>query len=323
MGRIYISSPIDEVQLAKRAQPFVEALQGRIPTIDELVEVTESDDVDLATMVFYEAVRSATDNRDFISDVESQAVGQVTPRKITMLVLPALFYEQHPEVGGDGAQIISVAKACGIDARLVPTISCGGIDDDLPIIIKALQDVTDGEIWVVTLSKGAAEWCCVLREHADDIPLDRITTWINAGGLPRGANINDVMTSSRVRRVKTRALCKVIRMDYRSFCEFGTQSSRLQEPLEMPEHLRVFNVIGSPLSSHVEKSMQTRFRMLKHMGPNDGMVLLPWALWLPGFVYPVLGADHFFRGSQISAILYRLFAFAFNGPDPAELQSEK
>jgi len=312
MGRIYISSPIDEVQLANEAQPHVDDLNGSMPTVDDLAALTKSRDVDLATMVFYEAVRSANENRAFIEAVEAQSVGQKTSKKITMLVLPALFYEQHPEVGGDGAQIISIARACGIDARLVPTLSCGGIDDDLPIIIKALQDVTEGEIWVMTLSKGAAEWCCLLREHAGEIPLERVTTWFNVGGLPRGAHINDVMTSSRVRRVKTRALCRVIRMDYKSFCEFGTESTRLKEPLELPESLRVINIIGSPLSCHVEKSMQTRFRMLKQLGPNDGMVLLPWALWLPGNVYPVLGADHFFRGSQISSILYRLFAFAFS-----------
>jgi len=235
-----------------------------------------------------------------------------------MLILPALFYEEHPEVGGDGAQIIGIARACGIDARLVPTMSRGGIDDDLPVIIQALQDVADGEIWVMTLSKGAAEWCCLLREYPDEIPLDRITTWFNVGGLPRGAHLNDVMTSTRIRRARTRALMKVIRMSYKSFCEFGFTSPRLKKPLQIPKHIRVINVIGSPLSSHIERSMQTRFRMLKHLGPNDGMVLLAGALWLPGVVYPVLGADHFFRGAQISSLLYRLFAYAFKSNEPEQ-----
>jgi len=311
MGRIYISSPIDEVQLGKKAQPYADAFEGRIPTLDELADLTESSDVDLATMAFHQAVRSADGNREFIDAVDAESVDQTTNKRITMLILPALFYEEHPEVGGDGAQIISIAKACGIDARLVPTMSRGGIDDDLPIIIQALKDVVEGEIWVMTLSKGAAEWCCLLREHSDDIPLDRITTWFNVGGLPRGAHLNDVMTSTRIRRARTRALMKVIRMNFKSFCEFGFTSPRLQKPLQMPKHIRVINVIGSPLSSHIEKSMQTRFRMLKHLGPNDGMVLLAGALWLPGYVYPVLGADHFFRGSQISSLLYRLFAYAF------------
>jgi hypothetical protein len=314
MGRIYISSPIDEVQLARKAQPHADSFAGRIPTADELARLADAHDINLATMAFYLAVRAADSNREFVEAVDRQSVGQTTDKKITLLILPALFYREHPEVGGDGAQILSVASACGIDARLVPTMSRGGIDDDLPVIIRALQEVTDGEIWVLTMSKGAAEWRCLLAERADEIPLDRITTWFNAGGLPNGCHLVDVMTSTRLRRARTLAFCGVIRMDYRSFCEFGTTGPRLRQPLQMPDHIRVINVVGTPLTSHVEKSMQTRFLMLKKYGPNDGMVLLPEALWLPGYVYPVLGADHFFRGSQISSLLYRLFAYAFEAP---------
>jgi hypothetical protein len=311
MGRIYIASPIDEVQLANRAQTFVDDFDGRIPTASELAALTRAHDIDLATMAFYQAVRVAKDNKDFVDAIDRQAVGQTTDKRITLLILPALFYEEHPEVGGDGAHVANVARACGIDAHVVPTVSRGGIDDDLPIVRKALQDVKDGEIWIMTLSKGATSWRCLLQQHSDDIPLERVTTWFNVGGLPNGCQLVDLMLRSRLRRIRTRAFCKVIRMNFNSFCEFGTANPRLQEPLQMPEHLRVINVVGSPLTSHVEKSMQTRFLMLKHMGPNDGMVLLPDALWLPGAVYPVLGADHFFRGTQISSLLYRLFAYVF------------
>jgi len=311
MGRIYIASPIDEVQLANKAQTFVDDFDGRIPTASELAALTRAHDIDLATMAFYQAVRVAKDNRDFVDAIDRQAVGQTTDRRITLLILPALFYEEHPEVGGDGAHVANVARACGIDAHVVPTVSRGGIDDDLPIVRKALQDVEDGEIWIMTLSKGATSWRCLLQQHSDDIPLERVTTWFNVGGLPNGCQLVDLMLRSRLRRIRTRAFCKVIRMNFNSFCEFGTANPRLQEPLQMPKHLRVINVVGSPLTSHVEKSMQTRFLMLKHLGPNDGMVLLPDALWLPGAVYPVLGADHFFRGTQISSLLYRLFAYVF------------
>jgi len=308
VGRIYISPPIDEVQLARQAQPHVDAFDGRIPSAGELTDLSRSEGIDLATMTFCKAVRAANNNRDFVEAVDQQEIGQSTSRKITLLILPALFYEEHPEVGGDGAHIASVAEACGIEARVVQTVSRGGIDDDLPIIRKALQEVEDGEIWVMTLSKGAAEWRCLLQQHPDEIPLDRVTTWFNVGGLPNGCHLIDLMTRSRLRRIKARAFCQLIRMEYKSFLEFGTADPRYQQALQLPDHMRVINVVGAPLTSHVEKSMQTRFTMLKHLGPNDGMVLLPEALWLPGNVYPVLGADHFFRGSQISPLLYRLFA---------------
>ena len=74
----------------------------------------------MATMAFYEAVRAAEYNRDFVDAVDQQSVGQSTDNRITLLILPALFYQEHPEVGGDGTQVASVAKACGIDANAVP-----------------------------------------------------------------------------------------------------------------------------------------------------------------------------------------------------------
>ncbi len=319
MGKIYISPPIDEVQLAKQAAPHVEHFDGRIPAAIELAKLAKAEGIDLATMAFCQAVRVAKENREFVEAVDLQEIGQTTDRKITLLILPALFYEEHPEVGGDGAHIASIAKACGIDARIVQTISRGGIDDDLPIILKALREIEDGEIWMVTLSKGAAEWRCLLQQFADQFPLDRVTTWFNVGGLPNGCNLMDLMTRSRLRRIKARAFCQVIRMDYKSFLEFRTDDPRYQIPLQVPEHIQVINVVGAPLTCHVEKSMQTRFTMLKHLGPNDGMVLLPKALWMPGNIYPVLGADHFFRGSQISPLLYRLFAHRIRTTDLSQV----
>ena len=158
MRKLYIAPPIDEVQLARKAQPSVDAFEGRMPTAKELAALSELHDIDLATMAFYQAARAADSNRSFVDDVDRQPLDQRTDRRITLLILPALFYQEHPEVGGDGAHIASVARACGIDARVVPTVSRGGIDDDLPIICKALQEIRDGEIWVMTLSKGAAEW---------------------------------------------------------------------------------------------------------------------------------------------------------------------
>lgn len=322
MGRIYIGAPIDEVQLAREAEPHIAAFGGRMPVADELAELAREHGIDLATMVFYQAVRAADDNKAFVDAVDRQEIGATAGRKITLLILPALFYQEHPEVGGDGAHIASAARACGIETHTVPTISRGGIDDDLPIIRRALREVTDGEIWVMTLSKGAAEWRCLLQDYPGEAALQRVTTWFNVGGLPNGCHLVDVMTGSRLRRVKARAFCKVIRMDYSSFCEFGTGNLRLRRDVQTPGHMRVINIVGAPLTSHVEKSMQTRFLMLKRLGPNDGMVLLPDALWLPGYVYPVLGADHFFRGSHISSLLYRLFAYAIGDPDAAAHQGD-
>jgi hypothetical protein len=315
------------VKLARQAQAHVDALAGRIPSAGELTRITESEGIDLATMVFYQAVRNAEHNRAFVDGVDGQQINEYENTGVTLLIIPALFYREHPEVGGDGAHIAEVARSCGIDARVVPTHSKGGVDKNTPIILDALRNVKEGPIWVMTLSKGASEWRYVLQQHRDEIPLHRVTTWFNVGGLPNGCHVVDAMLSSPLRRMRTRALLKLLGMDYDTFPEFGTGNPHWKKPLHLPEHLRVINVVGAPLTSHVQKALHSRFLMLKKLGPNDGMVLLPEALWLPGYVYPVLGADHFFRGSQISPLLYRLFAWVLetsdNGPISIDTEEER
>lgn len=309
MARLYLSAPQDEVQLARQARPWVEALNGALPDATYLGALNAEHGTDLATMVFYHATRAANTNKAFVDALDVQAINTGAQSGVKLLVLPAMFHQEHPEVGGDGAHILEVARACGINAQRVPTLSKGGIVENTPIILNALQNERAERIWIMTLSKGAAELRAVLHNHREQIPLERIQVWFNVGGLPHGADMVDLMLSSALRRIKTRALCTLTGVDFDSFAAFGTDNPQWQYPLNLPNDLRVINIVGAPLASHLQRALHARYLRLKHLGPNDGMVVLPRALWLPGQVYPVLGADHFFRGTQISALLYRLFAY--------------
>ncbi len=62
MGRIYISSPIDEVQLAHKARTHVDDFEGRIPTAGELTELTQPQDLDMATITFDQSRREIDAN---------------------------------------------------------------------------------------------------------------------------------------------------------------------------------------------------------------------------------------------------------------------
>ncbi|HXF62400.1 MAG TPA: hypothetical protein VNK95_12330, partial [Caldilineaceae bacterium] len=76
-----------------------------------------------------------------------------------------------------------------------------------------------------------------------------------------------------------------------------------------PPRLPVINLIGAPLRCHVQqRSLFKRYGWMERLGPNDGMALLP-DLLAPGPVYPVWGADHYFRTPQVSALFYRIFRY--------------
>lgn len=311
MRPLYAAPPVDEVRLAHRAAAAVEALGGLVPDSAYLRELSREQDTDFATAVFYQALRASDAQGDFIRAVEAQAVA---PREapevgVKLFIIPAMFYQEHPEVGGDGAHIAEVARACGIDAQVIPTQSKHGIAANVPLIRDTLAAETSARIWLMSLSKGSAELRYVFAHHADAIPMARIEAWFNVGGLPNGCHLVDLMLASAMRRLRTRALCSVMGVDFPSFEEFGTQNPEWRRPLSLPDTLRVVNVVGAPLAGHVQKALQARYSRLKHLGPNDGMVVLAEALWLPGAVYPVWGADHFLRGAPISPLLYRLFGY--------------
>jgi hypothetical protein len=76
----------------------------------------------------------------------------------------------------------------------------------------------------------------------------------------------------------------------------------------LPPGLRVVNLIGVPLHSHVQqRSLFKRYGWMQEMGPNDGISLLSDLVVEPGLIYPLWGADHYFRTPQVSPLLYRLF----------------
>lgn len=310
MPRLYGAPPVDEVRLAGQARPFVQALRGQVPDAAQLRALSDQHGTDLATMVFYEAVRASDDNREFIRGVQAQPVApSQAPNGVKLFILPALFYRERPEVGGDGAHIADVARACGIQAELIPTQSKGGVTANAPLIRDALKAETADRIWLLSLSKGGAELRHVFQHYAEDIPLERIETWLNVGGLPRGCHLIDLMFDNAMRRVRTRALCSVTGVAYHGLEEFRTTHRLWQTGFTLADSIRVVNVVGTPLLSHMQKALLGRYSRLRHLGPNDGLVLLPEALWLPGHIYPVWGADHFFRSTQISPLLYRLFGY--------------
>jgi hypothetical protein len=81
----------------------------------------------------------------------------------------------------------------------------------------------------------------------------------------------------------------------------------LDRPASSPPELPVINLIGCPLSHHLGTPFgRLRHRQMASLGPNDGLTLLRDALLEPGSVYPVWGADHYFRLPAIPTLLTRL-----------------
>jgi hypothetical protein len=307
MLRGYGDAPVDEVGLAWRAESSVKSLQGRLPDVAELGRITAEHGLDFATMVFYRAVLGSPDYGDFVRLVDSYSM-EPRPRAPgpTLLIVPAMFYRERPDLGGDGRLVAAIARACGFRVEVVPTLSRGSTAQNADVIQAALDTARGTPLWIFSLSKGGGEVRLALQ-RAPGPSTTPLRGWINASGIVRGSHFIDQMLGSPVRRLRARAFCLALGTSYAGARELQTTHPYWQAPFAAPERMTVINLVGVPLGCHVQKGLVGRYRRLGMLGPNDGFVLLPETLILPGLVYPIWGSDHLFRSPQVSPLLYRLF----------------
>ena len=303
----YGDAPVDEVGLTWRVRATVESLRGAVPGIEELGRISSEHGLDFATMVFYQAVLASPVHGPFIRRLESM---RAEPRALTtrprLLIVPAMFYRERPDLGGDGSLVATVARACGYQVDVIQTASRGSISQNAAIIAETMRNDGGGPAWLLSLSKGGGEVQLAMQRHGAGW-IDRVRGWINVSGIVRGSHYIDAVLATAPGRLRARAVCVALGTSYSSVTELQTTQASWQEPFVPPAPLTVINLVGVPLGCHVQKALVRRYRRLGALGPNDGFVLLPATLIHPGSIYPIWGTDHLFRSPQVSLLLYRLF----------------
>ncbi|MDQ5851344.1 MAG: hypothetical protein M3380_04590, partial [Chloroflexota bacterium] len=141
--------------------------------------------------------------------------------------------------------------------------------------------------------------------------LDNVRVWVQICGLVRGTPLVDLyLNGSWPRRALTRGYLLAAGASLDLLRELShARGALLASPARLPPGLLVINVVGFPLTSHLSGTTRARHRQLAARGPNDGSTLLRDAIIKPGLVYPMWGADHYFRVPQASQLLYQLFLY--------------
>jgi hypothetical protein len=303
----YGDAPVDEVELSSRSQPVVERLQGSVPTTDDLAQIAREQGLDLATMVFYQAVLASPTHAAFTRLVDGQSVAPRPRTGPTLLIVPAMFYKERPDLGGDGSLVASIARTCGFRVAVVGTNSRGWISENAAIVWNAIQAQGNGPVWLMSLSKGGGEVRLALQQHSGADAWRSVRGWINVCGIVRGSHFVDDILATAPRRLRARAFCLALGTSFGGAHELRTTHPYWQVPFDPCRRMTVINLVGVPLGCHVQKGLVGRYRRLGALGPNDGFMLLPNTLIRPGPIYPLWGVDHLFRSPQVSPLLYRLF----------------
>jgi hypothetical protein len=272
-----------------------------------LATLTREHGVDFATALWYDRVRSAEPHRAFIEGVEAvDADAALAPTSTRLLVAPAAFWREYPQFGADGAAVLAVARALGMDAEMIPTRSTGSVSENARIIREALEKEADASVILASLSKGGADVRMALEQGGE--ARRKVAAWINVCGLVHGTPlIDDLFAGAWWRRLAMRAFLARWRAGFGLIRELRhAPGSPLSARATAPEGVFVVNVVACPLSIHTAGAITRRHRQLAAWGPNDGSTLLTDAVVDGGVVYPVWGADHYFRTPDAPVLIRRI-----------------
>lgn len=259
--------------------------------------------MDIATALWYDRVRHAEPHRAFIEAVEAlDADAALPPTSTRLLVAPAAFWREYPQFGADGAAVLGVARALGLDAEMIRTASTGSVSENARIIREALEKEEDGSVVLASLSKGGADVRMALEQGG--APLRKVRAWINVCGILHGSPLVDEMLDGPWwRRLAVRAFLARWRAG------FGLLRELRHAPTPRataPAGVYVVNVVACPLGIHTAGAITQRHRKLAALGPNDGSTLLLDSIVDGGVIYPVWGADHYFRTPDAPVLIRRI-----------------
>lgn len=265
-----------------------------------------------ATRRLYELVRSSATHAEFIRAVEA---APRRPRSIVpgtvIAIVPAALYKEYKRSGADGRRIREAGDALGLTVESIPLEPMGRLETNATIIREWLRASPHQNVVLVSLSKGSADVKKALAEEDD--AFSRVSVWISVGGLLEGTPLVPWLLSRERFPIAFRALNRINGVDFGFLAEVDRRpGGPLDFPLCLPPHLRLIHLLGFALPEHATNWLSRLFyRKLAPHGPNDGFMLLDDARHWPGRIYPLWGADHYFRTREDPRpLLERLLSMA-------------
>jgi len=300
----------DEVLLRQQAKLLL--VDKKIPLDKaDLEKIGRQYGVDMATCCYYESLLQSGHGL-FKNKIDRFAVTDnvtIKPlsQKIKILLIPGMFYKEHPEMGGDGMLILSIAKQRGFDVQTIPVLSKGSMLKNVKIINEYMQQEIATSIWFVSISKGSGE----LRYYLQNYPVPAsVKGCLSIAGIHQGSPHAIEKRSNRLKRSLYKLLCKFSRIDYQVLEELDPNHA-IWKNKHRNDTLEYIHLVPIPLYSHLQALVIKRYERLLRLcyQPNDGIVPIADVNALPGKIYPLWGVDHFVRTSQISELLYKFFSY--------------
>ena len=305
MIRPRFAAPLaDEQALRDAVQPRVRDLAGRLPGPEELASASAEHGVDFATTWLHEALLASA-HRPLQSRLDGPLRAPRSSPRLRIVVVPTLFWREHPEIGGDGQLVLDVARRLGFTAERAPLRSVGGLEENGERLLAHLEQL-DAPLALVSLSKGGFDVKRLVARFAGDPTLERVSAWANVAGLTGGSPLVDRLFRHPALRLFWDLYLRWHGGSLASLRGLGASQAEAREPAAAPAHWRVLSLPALPLRGHLLPGAVRGFERLAHLGPNDGLVPFWNAVVAGGEIGALWGCDHYVRRPGLDRLIANL-----------------
>ncbi|NOS72360.1 MAG: hypothetical protein HOP33_20860 [Verrucomicrobia bacterium] len=276
-------------------------------TAVSLQELSACEGVDFATAVLFDRFCKSARHGGFIRQIDGLRKAP-PPQKLPdtrVVIVPGALYIERPELGGDGRLVRGVAERFGYETDLIPLASFGAVTTNARLICDWLHKYRRQRMILVSLSKGSADLKLALESPEAGTLFRNAVAWVNVCGPLNGTRMANWIFDSRLRSWCFRAKCFLQRRDFGLITDLRCASDApLAKAVQLPPAMQMLSLVGFPLRQDMT-TQHSRFchRTLAAWGPNDGTTSLADLVTWPGNIYPVWGADHYFKPETLASEL--------------------
>lgn len=299
----------------ERREPALDAMldglhaqwSDRLPTSADLAAVAQAHSPDLAALLFArQAQRRAQGHALYkafeVALKDSGAKATAFDKATLFVFVPGWRWRSEPATGADFQRFRTLLSRHGANVLLAEVDDNGSVEHNAKLLARQLLTLTDRatSVVVVSGSKGGPEAALALSSLAGTPAIERVAAWVNVGGLLGGTALADIATAWPVCWFVKLAILRGESFDGVRSLKPSALATHLAPP-RFPESLLVINYIGVPMAAQLSERGQMGYRLLKHLGPNDGLTLLADAVAPTGLTIPHLGSDHYLQAADIDA----------------------
>jgi hypothetical protein len=291
----------------------------------KLAQVAQKQGLEFATAVLYDRVLRHPEHGAFFQRVRNQD-NLRADAQIRVGIVPGAFYREHQDTGADGACLAAIVKSMNCPVDRVPAESFGSLASNASHLADWLLQHRHERVMLISLSKGSADTKVALALPNAAELFGNVAAWVSLSGLPQGTSLVTWLRRQPLRRLGVRLLLRLRSQRYSVVEELRPEADgplAVWPPL--PLSLRIIHVVGFPLRRHLAHPWAARgYERLAPLGPNDGGgFLLGDVTRLPGAVFPVWGADHYFQPAWDATPLLRRILVEAMSPEAGLRQANQ